>query len=118
MVPGTSVGEVIAFADIVLMRRRRTVRQLHERCVALVAASLAAIADQSDKFVSAHEIIGLHEIPSFVADRVELTPGLSADRLEPTPGLSVDGPAADAGPRPIGGPAPADPPTGNRMGQS
>ena len=78
--------------------------------VALVAASLAAIADQSDKFVSAHEIVGLHEIPSFVADRVELTPGLSADRLEPTPGLSVDGP--------IGGPAPADPPTGNRMGQS
>ena len=36
------MGEVIAFADIVLMRRRRTVRQLHERCVAIVAASVAA----------------------------------------------------------------------------
>jgi len=42
MVAGSGVGEVIAFADIVLMRRRRTVRQLHERCVAVVAASVAA----------------------------------------------------------------------------
>jgi hypothetical protein len=36
------VGEVIAFADIVLMRRRRTARQLHARCLAIVAASVAA----------------------------------------------------------------------------
>jgi hypothetical protein len=36
------VGEVIAFADIIVMRRRRTVRQLHERCVAIVAASVEA----------------------------------------------------------------------------
>ena len=36
------MGEVIAFADIVLMRRRRTARQLHQRCVAIVAASVVA----------------------------------------------------------------------------
>jgi hypothetical protein len=58
--------------------------------VALVAASLAAIADQSNKFVGAQEIIGLHEIPSFIADRVELTPGLavdsSAEGARPSPG--------------------------------
>ena len=36
------MGEVIAFADIIVMRRRRTVRQLHERCVAIVAASVEA----------------------------------------------------------------------------
>lgn len=40
--------------------------------VVLVAGSLAAIADQSDKFVSAQEIVGLHEIPSFVSDTIRL----------------------------------------------
>jgi len=39
--------------------------------------------DQSDRLVSTQEIVGLHEIPSFVTDRVELTPG--------------DGPAERAG---------------------
>jgi len=42
----------------------------------LVSASLVAIADQGDRLVSAQETIGVHEIPSFVTDRVELTPGL------------------------------------------
>jgi len=74
--------------------------------IALVAASLAAIADQSDKFVSAHEIVGLHEIPSFVAVRVELTPG-----------LAVDSPVGDAGPSPTGRKAPVDPPMEDRLGQ-
>ena len=55
----------------------------------LVSASLVAIADQSDKLVSAQEIVGVHEIPSFVTDRVELTPGLSADG-------SAEGAGADA----------------------
>jgi hypothetical protein len=36
------VGEVIAFADIVQMRRRRTVRQLHARCLAILSASVMA----------------------------------------------------------------------------
>ena len=36
------MGEVIAFADIVQMRRRRTVRQLHACCVAILSASVAA----------------------------------------------------------------------------
>lgn len=36
------MGEVIAFADIVLQRRRRTARQLHARCLELLAASVMA----------------------------------------------------------------------------
>jgi hypothetical protein len=36
------VGEVIAFADIVQMRRRRTAQQLHARCLAILSASVAA----------------------------------------------------------------------------
>jgi hypothetical protein len=45
----------------------------------LVAASVAAIADQSTRFVSGQEIVGVHEIPSFIAERVELPPGIAAD---------------------------------------
>jgi hypothetical protein len=36
--------------------------------IALVAASLAALADQSGR------LVGVHEIPPFVAERVELPP--------------------------------------------
>jgi hypothetical protein len=71
---------------------------------ALVAASLAAIADQSDKFVGAQEIVGLHEIPSFIADRVELTPGLAVDR-------SAEG----AGPSPGDRTTPANLPAGDSI---
>ncbi len=46
--------------------------------LALVAGSFAAMADQSAKFV------GTHEIPPFVLERVELTPGVAADRKRPT----------------------------------
>lgn len=46
---------------------------------ALVVASVAAIADQSARFVSGQEIVGVHEIPAFIAGRVELTPGLAPD---------------------------------------
>jgi len=35
------VGEVIAFADIVQMRRRRTAQQLHASCLAIISASVA-----------------------------------------------------------------------------
>jgi hypothetical protein len=41
--------------------------------LALVVASLAAIADQSRSF------IGVHEIPPFVHERVEFLPGPSSD---------------------------------------
>ena len=34
------MGEVIAFADVVLRRRRRTARQLHVRCLAILEASV------------------------------------------------------------------------------
>ena len=35
------MGEVIAFAEIVRMRRRRVARALHARCRLLIAASVA-----------------------------------------------------------------------------
>jgi hypothetical protein len=53
---------------------------------ALVVASVAAIADQSTQFVSAQEIIGVHEVPKFIAGRVELTPGLAPDHSAPIDG--------------------------------
>jgi hypothetical protein len=40
----------------------------------LIAASLVAIANQSGK------LVGVHEIPPFACDRVELLPALTADR--------------------------------------
>lgn len=40
----------------------------------LIATSLASIASQSDHFV------GVHEVPPFVCDRVELVAGLAFDR--------------------------------------
>jgi hypothetical protein len=45
--------------------------------VALLAASVTAIADQSTKFV------GAQDVPPFVRERVELTPGVAADRKTP-----------------------------------
>jgi hypothetical protein len=45
--------------------------------LALVAGSFTAMADQSAKFV------GAHEIPPFVLERVELTPGVAAERHRP-----------------------------------
>ncbi len=42
--------------------------------LALVAGSFTAMADQSPKFV------GAHEIPPFVLERVELTPGVAPQR--------------------------------------
>jgi len=50
---------------------------------ALVAASVAAIADQSTRFVSGQEIIGVHEVPAFISSRVELTPGLGMETAVP-----------------------------------
>lgn len=58
---------------------------------ALVVASVTAIADQSERFVSGQEIVGVHEIPAFIAGRVELTPG-----------LTPEGSTLDVGGRPAG----------------
>jgi hypothetical protein len=52
----------------------------------LIAASLVAIANQSGK------LVGVHEIPPFVCDRVELVPALSADRSAGDVGRSRDAP--------------------------
>ena len=40
----------------------------------LIATSLASMASQSDHFV------GVHEVPQFVCNRVELVAGLASDR--------------------------------------
>ena len=45
--------------------------------VALVAASLAAMADQSGR------LVGVHELPPFVTERVELPPAPVAVRPKP-----------------------------------
>jgi hypothetical protein len=76
---------------------------------ALVAASVGAIADQSTRFVSGQEIVGVHEIPLFISGRVELTPGLT--REDPTLDLR-SGPGG-------GGRAPAELSAGQHLpGQS
>ena len=38
----TAVGEVIAFAELVRMRRQRVARAVHARCRVLIAASIEA----------------------------------------------------------------------------
>jgi hypothetical protein len=63
---------------------------------ALVAASVVAIADQSARFVSGQEVVGVHEIPSFISDRVELPPGIAAGDSAPGGTPSLGGPEAGA----------------------
>jgi len=63
---------------------------LHILAVAiLVIASVAAMADQSGK------LVGIHEIPPFVSERIELTPGVAGDR-EPRDGATAARPAKTA----------------------
>jgi hypothetical protein len=45
--------------------------------VILVAASLTAMADQSGR------LVGVHELPPFVTERVELPPGLAGGPPKP-----------------------------------
>jgi len=45
--------------------------------VMLVVGSVAAMADQSGK------LVGIHEVPPFVLDRVELTPGVAQPASPP-----------------------------------
>jgi hypothetical protein len=52
----------------------------------LVAASLAAIANQSGKLVD------VHELPPFVCDRVEVVPALTTDRAVGDAGRSKAAP--------------------------
>jgi hypothetical protein len=43
----------------------------------LVAASLTAMADQSGR------LVGVHELPPFVTERVELPPGMAGGQPKP-----------------------------------
>jgi hypothetical protein len=47
--------------------------------LALVAGSLTAIADQSERFIGVHEAAGVQDLPAFASDRIELTPGVTLD---------------------------------------
>ena len=58
-----------------LFRSRLILRVLG--VVMLVVGSVAAMADQSGK------LVGIHEIPPFVLDRVELTPGVAQPASPP-----------------------------------
>ena len=68
-------------ADKVRRRPGRRKGSIEARLIAYVlgvvlvaGASLVAIANQSDRFV------GIHEVPPFVCERVELVTSLAADR--------------------------------------
>ena len=68
---GNGLGELRWFA----METRLVLHIL--AVVALVAASLAAMADQSGR------LVGVHELPPFVSERVELPPGAVVGRPKP-----------------------------------
>jgi hypothetical protein len=64
------VGEVIEFADIVRMRRRRSARQLHVSCLAVLQASvvvasaelaLAPPRERAVRIARLHKLEELHE---------------------------------------------------------
>ena len=67
------MGEVIAFADIIQMRRRRTSRQLHGRCCAILAASVAAAAAElaaapaRERWVRLFRLRKLEELETYAA---------------------------------------------------
>ena len=42
----TAVGEIIAFAELVRMRRQRVARAVHARCRALIAESVARAREE------------------------------------------------------------------------
>lgn len=67
------MGEVIAFADIIQMRRRRTARQLHARCCAILAASVAvaqvelAAAPARERWMRIVRLRKLEELEAYAA---------------------------------------------------
>lgn len=81
MALATQFNQESVTADAGRKRIRRSKETTEARLIAyvlgvvlVVGASFAAIANQSDHFV------GVHEVPPFVCDRVELVPGLAANR--------------------------------------
>ena len=67
------MGEVIAFADIVQLRRRRTARQLHGHCLGILAASVAvaraelAQAPPRERWVRIARVRKLVELETYAA---------------------------------------------------
>jgi hypothetical protein len=67
------VGEVIAFADIVQARRRRTVRELHVRCTAILAEAVATAraelerAPAVERWVRVRRLRKLEELVEYAA---------------------------------------------------
>jgi hypothetical protein len=67
------VGEVIAFADIVQMRRRRTAQQVHAHCLAILSASVAtaraelATAPLRERAMRVARVRKLEELETYAA---------------------------------------------------
>jgi hypothetical protein len=67
------VGELIAFADIVQARRRRTVRQLHAQCSAILAGAVVAAgaelahAPLTDRWVWVRRLRKLEELAEYAS---------------------------------------------------
>ncbi len=66
------MGEVIAFADIVLLRRRRTARRLHARCLDILTATVEAASAElagaplSERGVRVSRLRKLEELVEYV----------------------------------------------------
>ena len=67
----TGVGEVIAFAELVRMRRQRVARAVHARCRMLIAASVATarieltIAARSERPVRVARLRKLEQLEEY-----------------------------------------------------
>ena len=67
------MGEVIAFADIVQMRRRRTAQRVHADCLVILSASVAsarielAMAHWRERAVRVARLRKLEELETYAA---------------------------------------------------
>jgi hypothetical protein len=67
------VGEVIAFEEIVRMRRQRVARALHVRCRVILAASVAAartelaLAPAAERWVRVRRLEKLEELEAYAS---------------------------------------------------
>jgi len=66
------VGQVIAFAELVRMRRQRVARAVHARCCMVIAASVAAARDElahapaRERWVRVARLRKLEELEQYV----------------------------------------------------
>jgi len=69
---GLAVGQVIAFAELVRMRRQRVARAVHARCRMVIAASVVAARDElgrapaRERWVRVARLRKLEELEDYV----------------------------------------------------